>query len=273
MLGGYAFWALNAGRLATLPTAVALPLSLLFVLAVGAITELAVYRPLRNSSPLAKLVSSLGVLLIAQSAMILAFGVTPQPEPGILPTNVVHIFGRGGPDRPVHPHRHRDRGRRRAGRAVQVDSVRARHPGHRGERDRGDAQRAVAERHLACQHAARVAAGRGARHPGRLDHPTRPADATAADHPGASRRAHRVVHLVRHRVRAASLGIGIMYSLVQYASAQSWFPQSGGVSLPGVTDLLAFLIIVVVLFWRGSRIPGRGELVERRLPECCGRST
>src|SRR6185312_7285843 len=29
----------------------------------------------------------------AQSAMILAFGVTPQPEPGILPTNVVHIFG------------------------------------------------------------------------------------------------------------------------------------------------------------------------------------
>ncbi|HEY3879803.1 MAG TPA: branched-chain amino acid ABC transporter ATP-binding protein/permease, partial [Trebonia sp.] len=58
-----------------------------------------------------------------------------------------------------------------------------------------------------------------------------------------------------------------MYSLLQYASAQSWFPQSGGVSLPGVTDLLAFLIIIGVLFWRGSRIPGRGEIVERRLPE------
>ena len=27
------------------------------------------------------------------------------------------------------------------------------------------------------------------------------------------------------------------------------------------------MIIVVVLFWRGSRIPGRGEIVERRLPE------
>ena len=66
---------------------------------------------------------------------------------------------------------------------------------------------------------------------------------------------------------AASIGIGIMYSLIGYASAQSWFPQSGGVSLPGVTDLLAFLIIIGVLFWRGSRIPGRGELVERRLPE------
>jgi branched-chain amino acid transport system permease protein len=33
----------------------------------------------------------------------------------------------------------------------------------------------------------------------------------------------------------ASFGIAIMYSLLQYASAQSWFPQSGGVSLPGVT--------------------------------------
>ena len=64
MLGGYAFWALNAGKLATLPTAVALPLSLLFVLAVGAVTEFAVYRPLRNASPLAKLVSSLSVLLV-----------------------------------------------------------------------------------------------------------------------------------------------------------------------------------------------------------------
>ncbi|HEX5298284.1 MAG TPA: hypothetical protein VFW50_14975, partial [Streptosporangiaceae bacterium] len=93
MLGGYAFWALNAGRLAALPTAVALPLSLLFVLVVGAVTEFAVYRPLRGSSPLAKLVSSLGVLLIAQSAMILAFGVTPQPEPGILPTTPIHMLG------------------------------------------------------------------------------------------------------------------------------------------------------------------------------------
>jgi hypothetical protein len=42
---------------------------------------------------------------------------------------------------------------------------------------------------------------------------------------------------------------------------------AGGQAGAGVTDLLAFVIIVVVLFWRGSRIPGRGEIVERRLPE------
>src|SRR5215813_9125726 len=76
MLGGYAFWSLNSGKLAHLPTAVALPLALVFVLVVGAITEFLVYRPLRNSSPLAKLVASLGVLLVAQASILLAFGIT-----------------------------------------------------------------------------------------------------------------------------------------------------------------------------------------------------
>ena len=93
MLGGYAFWALNAGKIASLPTAAALPLALVFVAACGALTEFAVYRPLRNSAPLAKLVASLGVLLVAQASMLLAFGITPQPAPGILPTNTVHMLG------------------------------------------------------------------------------------------------------------------------------------------------------------------------------------
>src|SRR5579875_1075698 len=93
MLGGYAFWALNSGKLAALPTGLAVLLAVLFVLACGALTEFAVYRPLRNSAPLAKLVASLGVLLIAQSAMLLAFGVTPQPAASILPTSTVHMLG------------------------------------------------------------------------------------------------------------------------------------------------------------------------------------
>ena len=86
MLGGYAYWALTTGKIATLPAGAALPVALLFVVACGALVEFLVFRPLRNSSPLSKMVSSLGVLLIAQSAMLLAFGTTPQPEPSILPT-------------------------------------------------------------------------------------------------------------------------------------------------------------------------------------------
>ena len=266
MLGGYAFWALNAGKLATLPTAVALPLSLLFVLVVGAITEFAVYRPLRNSSPLAKLVSSLGVLLIAQSAMILAFGVTPQPEPGILPTNVVHIFGAVVP----------------VNRFILTGLVIVAAAGlaalYKWTRF-GLATRAVAENEAAAMLsglspniislvntllAALLAGGLGilAASITQLDPSTLPLQIIPA------LAAALIASFTSFGIAAgASFGIAIMYSLLQYASAQSWFPQSGGVSLPGVTDLLAFLIIIGVLFWRGSRIPGRGEIVERRLPE------
>ena len=266
MLGGYAFWALNAGKLATLPTAVALPLSLLFVLAVGAITEFAVYRPLRNSSPLAKLVSSLGVLLIAQSAMILAFGVTPQPEPGILPTSVVHIFGAVVP----------------VNRFILTGLVIVAAAGlaalYKWTRF-GLATRAVAENEAAAMLsglspniisltntllASLLAGALGilAASITQLDPSTLPLQIIPA------LAAALIASFTSFGIAAgASFGIAIMYSLLQYASAQSWFPQSGGVSLPGVTDLLAFLIIVVVLFWRGSRIPGRGEIVERSLPE------
>jgi len=266
MLGGYAFWALNAGKLATLPTAVALPLSLLFVLAVGAITEFAVYRPLRNASPLAKLVSSLGVLLIAQSAMILAFGVTPQPEPGILPSSVVHIFGAVVP----------------VNRFILTGLVIVAAAGlaalYKWTRF-GLATRAVAENEAAAMLsglspniisltntllASLLAGALGilAASITQLDPSTLPLQIIPA------LAAALIASFTSFGIAAgASFGIAIMYSLLQYASAQSWFPQSGGVSLPGVTDLLAFLIIVVVLFWRGSRIPGRGEIVERSLPE------
>src|SRR5690242_4225502 len=266
MLGGYAFWALNAGRLATLPTAVALPLSLLFVLVVGAVTEFAVYRPLRGSSPLAKLVASLGVLLIAQSAMILAFGVTPQPEPGILPTTPIHMLGAVIP----------------ADRFILAGLVVAAAAGlaalYKWTRF-GLATRAVAENEAAAMLgglspglislantllASLVAGALGilAASITQLDPSTLPLQIIPA------LAAALIASFTSFGIAVgASFGIAILDSLLQYASAQSWFPQSGGVSLPGVTDLLAFLIIVVVLFWRGSRIPGRGELVERRLPE------
>ena len=64
MLGGYAFWSLTSGKIASFPYAVALPLALIFVLAVATLLEFVVYRPLRNTSPLARMVASLGVLLV-----------------------------------------------------------------------------------------------------------------------------------------------------------------------------------------------------------------
>jgi len=46
MLGGYAFWALTSGKIASLPSAAALPIALLFVLACGALVEKISGRPL-----------------------------------------------------------------------------------------------------------------------------------------------------------------------------------------------------------------------------------
>src|SRR5262249_17900146 len=39
-----------------------------------------------------------------------------------------------------------------------------------------------------------------------------------------------------------------------------------GTAIPGVQELLAFVIIIIAMFLRGARIPSRGELVEHRLP-------
>src|SRR6266700_189813 len=93
MLGAYAFWSLRTGKLLHLGTAPALAVSLVFVLAVGMAIEFAVFRPLRTATPLAKLVASLGVLLVAQAAILLAFGTTQQPEPVVLPQHTVALLG------------------------------------------------------------------------------------------------------------------------------------------------------------------------------------
>jgi branched-chain amino acid transport system permease protein len=66
---------------------------------------------------------------------------------------------------------------------------------------------------------------------------------------------------------AAELGIGIINSEIDYLSTMSWFPTDHGVPLPGVKELVAFLIIVAAMFLRGAALPTRGELIEQRLPE------
>ena len=94
MVGGYAFWALRTDQLGVrMTSAPALLVSLAAVVVIGVLVELVVLRPLRTASPLAKLVSSLGVLLVLQATVVLAFGTTPQPEPNVLPQNVVHVLG------------------------------------------------------------------------------------------------------------------------------------------------------------------------------------
>jgi branched-chain amino acid transport system permease protein len=66
----------------------------------------------------------------------------------------------------------------------------------------------------------------------------------------------------------AGILIGMGESLLVYFSTESWFPTNGGpgIAIPGVQELLVFLILVVAMFFRAGRIPGRGDVLERRLP-------
>ena len=172
MLAGYAFWALRTDQLGVhLATTPALVASLAFAMFIGALIELVAFRPLRTAAPLAELVSSLGVLLVLQAAMLLAFGTTQQPEPAVLPQNTVAMFGAVVPvDRfilagivvvaagslggsvPIHELRPGD------ARCIR-------------ERGRGNARGTLAEFALDVEHDACVVGRRGDRDPRRVDHP------------------------------------------------------------------------------------------------------
>ena len=91
MLAGYAFWALNTGELGfTIAKAPALIIALVFVCAVAAAVELGIFRPLRDSSPLAKLVASLGVLLTLQATMLLVVRHASAPRAAGAPAEHRH---------------------------------------------------------------------------------------------------------------------------------------------------------------------------------------
>jgi branched-chain amino acid transport system permease protein len=63
---------------ATLP---ALALTIVISAVIGLVLDVAVFRPLRTTSPLGKLLASLGVLVVIQSAVSLRFGSNGQSPP------------------------------------------------------------------------------------------------------------------------------------------------------------------------------------------------
>ena len=267
MLAGYAFWALNTGQLGfTIAKWPALVLALLFVIAVALLAEIIIFQPLRNSPPLAKLVASLGVLLTMQASMLLAFGTLPQSEPQILTQSTVAMLGAVVPTNRFII----------AGIVIVITAIlgavyrwtsfglatRA-----ASENEVSGMLRGLSPRRLALANAAIAALLAGivgiiAAAITELDSSTLPLQVipalAAAMLAGLSSLGFACV---------ASFGIGVLYGLTTWASGESWFPQSGGVAIPGVTDVIAFLLVVLAMFLRGARLPGRGQLIERGLPE------
>jgi branched-chain amino acid transport system permease protein len=54
--------------------------------------------------------------------------------------------------------------------------------------------------------------------------------------------------------------------VILFAGTKSWFPKSGTIATPGIGELLPFVVIVLVLFLRGDSLPTRGAIITGRLP-------
>jgi branched-chain amino acid transport system permease protein len=267
MLAGYAFWALNTGQLGfTLGKAPALIVSLVFLELVVAAIELGLYRPLRNSAPLGKMVASLGVLLTLQASMLLAFTTLPHLEPQVLPQQTVRLLGGVVPiDRFILS-------------AIVIVAAGVIAAVYKWSRF-GVATRATSENEVSAMLrglsptklaltnsliAALIAGIVGiiAAAITELDSNTLPLQIVPA------LAAALLAGLTSITVAcAAGFGIGVLFSLITWMSGMSWFPTTAGAPIPGVPDLLTLVIIIAAMYLRGARLPGRGQLVERGLPE------
>jgi branched-chain amino acid transport system permease protein len=267
MLAAYIFWALKTGYFGFhLSSAPALVLTLVCMVAFGVLIELAIFRPLRNTAPLARLAASLGLLLVLESAMIVIFGNSLKSAPSILPSGTVTIFDRVVPkDRflltgivilaaALLTALYRWTPFGLATRAASENEVSAMLAGLSPSR------LSILNTVLACV----VAGGLGV-----LVAPLISLDAQTL--------AFQVVPALAAALLAgftsffiacfAGLAIGAVQSLLIYWSTQSWFPtDSGGSPIRGLPELFVFLVVVLALFLRGASVPGRGELVEKRLP-------
>ncbi|MGH9134179.1 MAG: ABC transporter permease [Ilumatobacteraceae bacterium] len=266
MVSAYGFWALKSGyfhvTFGTVPAAI---VTMTVAVLVGVLSELLVFRPLRTSSPLAKLVASLGILLILQATMLLWFGSASQSIPSVFPKDIVEVFGKSIPEY----------GFWMAGVVVLIALVLV--ALFRWTRF-GLATRAASENEvfgmlaglspnqLSMANTVLASAVAGAM--GIVAAPLAQADSTTL-----------VFFIVPALAAAlfagfsslwiaclAGFGIGIGRSLMAWVVTLDWFPTDRGNPIPGTQALLTFMLLVLALSLRGASLPSRGELVEKRLP-------
>ena len=126
MAAGYAFYSLQDGRRHRRSRSLG---TLAFTIVLGIAVELLCFRPLRTASPLARLVSSLGVLLTLQAGATLIYGTGSLPAPSILPRDTVRGHRRRDPGRPLLADGDRDRRHDPADGRLPLHALR---PGHAG---------------------------------------------------------------------------------------------------------------------------------------------
>jgi branched-chain amino acid transport system permease protein len=232
---------------------------------VGALGELIVFRPLRTSSPLAKLVASLGILLTLQATMLLWFGQATKQIPNVFPNDTIEVIGAT-----VLVNRLWMAG------AVALIALMLwalfRWTSF------GLATRAASENEvfgmlvglspnqLSMSNTILASSVAGAM--GIIAAPLAQADSATLVMFIVPALAASLFAGFNSLTLAclAGFAIGVGQSLMQWVATLSWFPTDRGNPLPGVQALLTFVLLVVALLLRGASLPSRGELVEKRLP-------
>lgn len=267
MVAGFFFWSIRGGEFATIPTVPAVVLTLLLSAVVGVVFDLLVVRPQRTATPLAKLIAALGALLALQAAALLTFGPAARPQPAILPAQNILIGGA-----PVAVYNFYIGG-------ILLVITLGLSALYRWTRF-GLATRAAAENEghavltglspnwLSLVNTVMMSVLMGVI--GLLAASIVEVDSTTLPLlivPGLAAAVFgRFTSFGTTFVAGILIGMG--ESLLLLASTESWFPNLGGpgIPIPGVQELLSFLILVVAMFFRAGRIPARGDVPERRLP-------
>lgn len=250
---------------------VALLPALLITLAIagiwGAVYYLLIFAPLRNSSPVAKLVASVGLLLVLQSVILLHYGSQPVPVTAELSNGAINL-----PGDVILPSNQAILG------AVVIAVAIALTLFYKFTRP-GLATRAAAEdeRHLTLMGRSPLMVSGGnwvfssmvvallailtAPINGSVD----PTTITLLVIPALAAAVVGRFSSFGYAVLAALL-IGMLQALIQYLGTKPWYPTAAGSPIPGVGESIPFLIILVALFFQRGRISGRGALGDVRLP-------
>jgi branched-chain amino acid transport system permease protein len=266
MVVAYLFSQLHADYFGwTPPMVVAAIIALAAAVLVAVVCEVLVFRPLRTSSPLAKLVASVGILLVLQATMLLWFGSASRQIPSVYPTGVIQLSGS-----PVLVNRLWMAGTVLL-MAVAVSAF------YRWSRF-GLATRASSENEVfgilaglspnQLSMANAVLASLLAGSMGIVAAPLASADSTTLVFfvvPALAAALFAGFTSLPIAVGAA-FAIGIGQSLMLHVSTLSWFPTDEGSAVPGIRPLLTFILLVIALSLRGGKLPSRGQLVEKRLP-------
>jgi ABC-type branched-subunit amino acid transport system permease subunit len=245
---GLGFWPAFLGALATAAV-------------LGLLSHLLIFRPLRRAPVLARVVASVGLLLMLQSVVTLRFGTSPVSVPRIFPAGRAFTFA--GTDIP------KDRVWLTLIAAVFGIALWAIYKYTRF----GLASRAAAENErgavliglspdfqaMASSVSAAVLAGLG----GILVSPV-----TALSPDGFTLIIiPALASVLAGRFRSFSITVvtGLLIGMLQSVLTNlptklSWFPQTG------IVDLLPFVLIIVLLFFTGKTVPTREMLSEARLP-------